>query len=60
MTKYRAELENKCKSMVEFVISIVEELGSEMNERFDALHYEMVDHFDALHDEMVDQDQDNK
>ncbi|KAK8140934.1 hypothetical protein G3M48_001312 [Beauveria asiatica] len=43
MTKYRAELENKCKSMVELVISIVEELGSEMNERFDALHYGMVD-----------------
>ncbi|KAM3560529.1 hypothetical protein ARSEF4850_003630 [Beauveria asiatica] len=57
MTKYRAELENECKSttkMVELVISIVEELGSEMNERFDALHYEMVDRFDALHDEMVD------
>lgn len=71
MTKSRAELENECKSttqMVELVevkrmmasiLSIVKELGSDMNERFDALHDEMVDRFDALHDEMFNQDQDD-
>ncbi|OAA34264.1 hypothetical protein BBO_09273 [Beauveria brongniartii RCEF 3172] len=50
MTKSRAKLVNECKStaqMVELMISIVEELASEMNEGFDALHYKIDDLFDA-------------
>ncbi|KAM3539089.1 hypothetical protein ARSEF1564_007999 [Beauveria bassiana] len=59
ITKSRAELENECKSTTQMVELIVKELGLEMHERFNALHYEMVDRFNALHDEMVHQDQDD-
>ncbi|KAM3547691.1 hypothetical protein ARSEF4850_009862 [Beauveria asiatica] len=62
MTKSRAKLVNECKStkqLVELFISIVEELGSDMIERLDALRDEMVDRFDDLKDGMVDQDQDD-
>ncbi|KAM3549673.1 hypothetical protein ARSEF4850_008729 [Beauveria asiatica] len=62
MTKFRAKLVNECKSttqLVELFISIIEELGSDMIERFDALRDEMVDRFDDLKDGMVDQDQDD-
>ncbi|EJP61129.1 hypothetical protein CRV24_010481 [Beauveria bassiana] len=61
MTKTRAKLVNECKSTTQLVelFSIVEELGSDMIERLDALRDEMVDRFDDLKDKMVDQDQDD-
>ncbi|KGQ02901.1 hypothetical protein BBAD15_g11879 [Beauveria bassiana D1-5] len=62
MTKTRAKLVNECKSTAQLVglfISIVEELGSDIIERLDALRDEMVDRFDDLKDGMVDQDQDD-